>query len=292
MPIGPGRDVAGWVVRMMDVPVLFGGGIIVLRGYRLSWPVALVLLASGCTGLPHGKPTTTCQTTPIACHGGTAARGVVICVPGAGGFPLICETLAEAIQEQGLPLAVEPFEWTHGYLRVLSDQLDTEHIYCQSQRLASRILALKRECPGKSISILTHSAGCMVTLEAARQLPPNTLDHIILLAPAVSAQYDIRPALSCAARGVDVFYSRRDWFALGVGVALVGTSDRQWGPAAGRVGFEPPCGCPGDEALLRRLRQHPWDWCVVWAGNWGGHYGAYRPQYMRAYVLPLLRDCG
>jgi pimeloyl-ACP methyl ester carboxylesterase len=217
---------------------------------------------------------------------------VVLCVPGAGGFPLICETLAEGIQEQGLPLATEPFEWTHGYLRVLSDHLDTEHICCQAHRLAGRIAALKQECPTRSVSVLAHSAGCMVCLEAARLLPPNSLNHMILLAPAVSAEYDLRPALACAAGGVDVFYSRRDWWALGLGIAVLGTADRRWEAAAGRVGFQPEGVCPGDEALFARLRQHPWDWCMTWAGNWGGHYGAYRPTYLRAYVLPLLRDCG
>jgi hypothetical protein len=120
-------------------------------------------------------------------------------------------------------------------------------------------------------------------------LPPDSVERMVLLAPAVSATYDLRPALASCRRGVDVFYSGRDWAALGIGTALVGTADRRWSAAAGRVGFRPVADCPGDQALFARLRQHPWHPCVTWAGNAGGHYGGYQPAFLRAYVLPLLR---
>jgi alpha-beta hydrolase superfamily lysophospholipase len=174
-------------------------GIVVLRGSRPHWHLALALLAAGCA-VPGGRlaERTTCAT-PAPCAPAGPSRGVVLCVPGAGGFPLICETLEEGIREQGLPLSVESFEWTHGYLRIVADQVDSEHICCQARRLAGRIVTLKCECPTRRVSLLAHSAGCLVCLEAARLLPANSLDHVILLAPAVSASYDLRPALACTA---------------------------------------------------------------------------------------------
>ena len=57
---------------------------------------------------------------------------------------------------------------------------------------------------------------------------------------------------------------------------------------AGRVGFSPPCPSAADTVLYARLRQHAWDPSVEWTGNNGGHYGSHHPQFMRAYVLPLL----
>jgi pimeloyl-ACP methyl ester carboxylesterase len=246
-----------------------------------------VLLAPGCAATPYAERATVARAAP-AC-GTAAAQGVILCIPGAGGWPLICQTLAEAVAEDGLPLAVEPFEWTHGYMRVLADHLDTEHICCEAGRLAGRVRALKQQCPTQTVSLIAHSSGCMIALEAAAKLPPNTLDRIVLLAPAVSAGYDLRPALASAARGVDVFYSWRDLWALGVGVTLLGTTDRQWAPAAGRVGFSPEVCCPGDQALYARLRQHAWEPSHAWAGNWGGHYGNHQPAFMRLYILPLFR---
>jgi hypothetical protein len=217
------------------------------------------------------------------------AQGVVLCVPGAGGFPSICNFIQEAVEAEGAPVAVEAFEWTHGYGRILADHIDVCHTCAQGRRLAERICALKQECPHRPIYVISHSAGCAVALAATQCLPPGSLQRLVLLAPAVSATYDLHPALTAVSCSLEVFYSRRDWAALGIGVVLAGTSDRLWTAAAGRVGFRPTVCCPQDQILYAKLRQHPWEPCVAWAGNAGGHYGAYQPAFLRAYVLPLLR---
>jgi pimeloyl-ACP methyl ester carboxylesterase len=216
-------------------------------------------------------------------------QGVVVCVPGAGGFPAICDRVREAVEERGAPVAVEVFEWGHGYGHILIDHVDACHTCVQGRRLAERVCALKQECPQRPVYIVSHSAGCAVALAAAQSLPPGSLERLVLLAPAVSATYDLRPALTAVSRTVEVFYSYRDWAALGIGVVLAGTSDRLWTAAAGRIGFRPAQWCPQDEALYAKLRQHPWHPCVSWSGNAGGHYGAYQPAFLRAYVLPLIR---
>src|SRR5205807_2637254 len=144
-----------------------------------------------------------------------------------------------------------------------------------------------------------------VVLAAAEALPPDSVDRIVLLAPAVSSAYDLRPALACARGGVDVFYSARDWAFLGLGVELLGTADGCPGDAAGRVGFCPAAagrpgaaaggaGCcaaaagPADAALDARLRPPPWDPGRAWTGSRGGHSGCYQPVFPRPNVLPLL----
>jgi pimeloyl-ACP methyl ester carboxylesterase len=216
-------------------------------------------------------------------------RGVVFAVDGAGGFEATSAALRQAVQDACLPLWVEPVEWSHGLGRVLSDEMDGEHSRAEGQCLAGRIAALRRDHPDGEIYVVGHSAGSAVVLAAAEALPPAAVDRIILLAPSVSAGYDLRPALSCARRGIDVFYSTRDIAYLGLGVAVVGTADRCWGcAAAGRTGFCPAVATPEDAALYAKLRQHPWESCVEWTGHHGGHYGGYQPLYLRAYVLPLL----
>ena len=119
-------------------------------------------------------------------------------------------------------------------------------------------------------------------------LPPGAVERIVLLAPSVAEDYDLRPALRCARQGLDSFSSSRDVVLLGVGVGVVGTADRRWESAAGRVGFRPLVCGPADGALYGKLREHHWDHSVAWAGDYGGHYGSNHAAFARAYLPPLL----
>jgi hypothetical protein len=138
------------------------------------------------------------------------------------------------------------------------------------------------------VTLLGHSAGAAVVLGAAENLPPGVIDEIVVLAPSVSRDYDLRPALRSSARGIDAFSSENDRLALGVGTYVLGTADRRWVPAAGRVGFRPIVESSEDAALVAKLRVHPWHPIVAWTGNHGGHDDSYRSGYLRAYVLPAL----
>jgi pimeloyl-ACP methyl ester carboxylesterase len=214
---------------------------------------------------------------------------VVFCADGAGGFGGTSRSLRAAFARQGVPMQVEEVPWSHGEWRVLADHLHFAHVRAEGRRLAAAVACWLRQHPGLPVYLVGHSAGSAVVLEAAGALPPGSLERVVLLAPAVSADYDLRPALACARAGVDSFSSERDWGWLGVGVAVVGTTDRHWAAAAGRVGFRPVIRCPGDADHYARLRQHRWHPCVAWTGNAGGHYGTYTTPYLDAYVLPLLQ---
>lgn len=215
-------------------------------------------------------------------------RGLVLVADGAGGDPVAAAAMAAAVRKSGDPLAVLPFDWSHGRGRVLADMTDVEHAQEQGRRLADHICRYRAGNPRSPVYLVGYSAGAHVVLEAAGRLPPDTLERVVLLAPAVSADYDLRPALAAARRGVDAFTSERDGLYLGLGTGLVGTADGQRGvPAAGRVGFDPPAA-----GLAGRLRQHPWDPAIAWTGNEGTHAGTLRAAYLRAYVLPLLAAPG
>ncbi len=220
------------------------------------------------------------------------ARGIVLVADGAGDYQAASKALCRVAGETNLPLAVEEFDWSHGYGRVIADQTDYDHARCQGQRLAARVCAYRKSCPDGEVYLVGYSAGSGVVLAAAEALPPASIDRIILLAPSVSACYDLRRALQTSRQGMDVFHSRRDTLQLGLGTDIVGTADRMNGPAAGRVGFAAQATTPEDAVLYRRLRQHAWDPAVAWTGNEGGHYGAYKPRFLAAYVVPLLRSCG
>ncbi len=209
-------------------------------------------------------------------------------VDGAGGFSGAYTSLSRVVKEQQLPLFIESFEWAHGTLRFIADETDTEYSRAAGRRLADRVLCIKQQTPGKPVYVVAHSAGSAVTLACAEALPPATLERIVLLAPAVSAGYDLRPALICTRQGIDVFCSDRDRFYLGFGVRLLGTADGKRTDAAGRTGFCNPAPTAADAALYLKLHQHPWDPSVAWTGNNGEHNGTFKEAFMRTQVVPLL----
>jgi pimeloyl-ACP methyl ester carboxylesterase len=196
--------------------------------------------------------------------------------------------LRQTVIRDQVPLEVHSFHWTHGYCRIVSDQMHASHVRREGRRLADLVQSCRAESPDRPIYLVGHSAGCGVVLTAAEELPPGSVERVVLLAPAVSVKHDLRPVLACACQGVDVFYSHHDWVCLGIGVLVAGTTDRCWTLAAGKVGFQPVAFGPEDEALFRKLRQYPWDASLSWTGHKGGHYGPYQPGFLRTFVLPLL----
>jgi hypothetical protein len=219
-------------------------------------------------------------------------RGVVFAIDGAGGFLGASAALRQAMEEARLPLRMEPVIWSHGPGRVYADETDYAHARAEGLQLAGQVAAYRRACPGGAVYLVSHSAGSAVALTAVEALPPGSVDRVVLLAPSLSAGYDLRPALRRVRCSIEVFSSSRDWFYLGLATGLFGTADRRHGPAAGRVGFRPTVADAPDAALYAKLRQHPWDPSLAWTGHHGGHYGAYQPGYLRAYVLPLLQPPG
>lgn len=253
---------------------------IVATFLRISTMLSGLCLLGGCAAVPARVAT---YSPPLA------PQGIVLVLDGAGGNAHAAEAVALVVKETGAPLFVRSIPWSHGQKRGLADMTDVDYSRAQGRSLAATIVAYRAAYPNLPIYIVAHSAGAFVALEATRWLEPNSLERIVLLAPAVAADYDLRPALAAARQGVDAFTSERDRFYLGLGTALVGTADgKRFTPPAGRVGFEvPPLSAPEIE-LMQRLRQHPWQPSVAWTGNGGEHAGALRLAFVRAYVLPLL----
>lgn len=274
---------------------------------RLCWTAAALLLVSGCEALSRNctgaaeiyrfrrndKSSGLCrvsyQLREQEKSSPCPAQGLVFVLDGAGGFGVASRIITGTIAAEKLPLEARTFSWTHGYCRVFADEMHASHSRRQGRRLAELILCSRQEAPERPIYLIAHSAGCGVALVAAEVLPPDTLERIVLLAPAVSSKHDLRAALRSSCQGVDVFISSHDWCCLGIATSLMGTADHRWlAGAAGRVGFQPIHACPEDEALYAKLRQYPWEPGLSCTGHKGGHYGSYQPGFLRAFVLPLL----
>jgi hypothetical protein len=241
--------------------------------------LAVLFLVSGCAGIP--APVESRLPPP-------QARALVLVIDGAGGYQYMPRAMACVADEDHLPLAVRSYDWTHATGRWLADQVDRTHSYEAGLILAEEVCAYRRQYPGLPIYLMAYSAGSFPLLTAAGRLPPNSIERIILLSPAVSASYDLRPALRCARQGIDVFSNENDRIYLGIGTCVLGTTDGQHEIPAGRRGFRPVVVQPADAALYAKLRDHPWDPSQAWTGHHGGHAGVEAPGFIRAFIVPLL----
>ncbi|QEL19664.1 alpha/beta fold hydrolase [Limnoglobus roseus] len=212
-------------------------------------------------------------------------RPIVYVVDGAGDYRGCSTALTKAMFAEGNPVELSAVSWSHGYRKLLLDQVDVVHARRQGIKLAETIREEKSRESDRRIVVVAHSAGAAVALAAAEQLDSSSIDRLILLAPSVSNGYDLRPAMAACREGIDVFCSNRDRWALGVAMRLVGTTDdRRSRKAAGRLGFE----VPSTDELSQQIRQRFWTPEDKADGHDGGHYGAYSPNYVRRYILPLL----
>jgi hypothetical protein len=211
--------------------------------------------------------------------------GVVFVANGGGDLRGATEGFKEAVKGCKLPWYVQTVCWSVCHGPGLADLINSTNHKVEGQMLASTVLAWRANHPHDTICLVGHSAGVAVVLAAAACLPPCSVDHIVLMEPSLSAYCDLKPALACARGGVDLYFSCKDCFLLSIWI--FGNCDHCWTKIMGVSGSLLPC---DDEALRGKLRQHPWEPEVKWSGHNGGHFGCLQPEYIRAYVLPLLLD--
>jgi hypothetical protein len=216
--------------------------------------------------------------------------GIVYVVGGVGGIDILGLSAQWALPLAGLPHEVRDFVWTHGWGRWFQDLKDTPHLRSRAEILAAEVRKAKAEDPDRPIYLIGKSGGTGLVLAAAEQLPPNTLERIILLSSAVSPRYDLRGAFRATKGEIVSFYSPYDQLILGWGTSQFGTVDRIYGPSAGMVGFRMPEGLSqADRALYSRLVEVPWTWRMVLQGYTGGHSGTSLPTFLASEVAPWLK---
>jgi alpha-beta hydrolase superfamily lysophospholipase len=235
-----------------------------------------VPLMTGCIA----TPTTTLETSVVR---PPIAPATVFVANGAGNYQVTSRALRNLARKDGEPLEVITFDWSHGRHRFLADQIGQAHARAQGKKLADAVTAYHAKNPDRPIYLLGHSAGTAVVMVALENLPEPIVERAILLAPSLSAHYNVQLALHAVKQSLNVFYSPHDFFYLGVATGLVGTPDRRWTATAGRTGFNQPL----EPEVQSKLIQRSWQPADRMLGNNGGHFGAYQPDYLRAHVIPL-----
>lgn len=215
---------------------------------------------------------------------------LLFAVDGAGQFFTCSNACLRACMDHFPDVDVRPMLWSHGYRRYIADQRDFRWANTMSSRLASQILAWKQANPTGKVFLLGHSAGCGIALHAASELPPETLEKVVVMLPSCHSKVDLIGAIRATKYGVHVWCSDQDWVILGLMIRMFGCQyDTNSTKAAGRWGFEPKPVTEEEKVLVRdKLRHYPWNETQKRLGNDGGHYGAYRSPFLETIVLPNL----
>ncbi|WP_320046853.1 alpha/beta fold hydrolase [uncultured Ilyobacter sp.] len=252
----------------------------VLRVFAAATLLALAIVAPGCR-------------TPTASEA-RYRRGVVFVLPGIEGRSIWNRNIVRGLDDGGVSSAIEIYDWTSVIPgNLLVNLTDLQRNREQARLLAERIVEYHQHNPGRPVHLVGHSGGGGVAVLALEQLPPGeSVDMAILLAPALSPEYDLTTALCRARYGICNFYSDYDVSFLKVGTSLFGPIDREHGVSAGAVGFRLPEDLSdwAQELYDARLRQMAWDEQLKRAGADGTHLGWASRRFAASYLAPLIKQ--
>lgn len=210
--------------------------------------------------------------------------GYTIVLPGVLGTTPYNTKLIRLLKEGST--AVEYFDWTDGVPLFMRRGLRKNRFNeANARNLRRRILEYQERYPGRPVYVIALCAGAGPACEAIASLPvANRIERAILLGPALSPGYDLRPALNRTNKGIDSFHSPLDVPVLMALTTVVGTVDGQHMPAAGAVGF----GWTGRR--IQALRQHMYNPKMLMQGHLGGHFGWTATRFVNENVIPLLTE--
>lgn len=219
-------------------------------------------------------------------------HGVVFVLPGIEGKSVWNRNIALGLDEGGVRSAIEVYDWTLGVpgatvLNITSHDRNRR----EAARLARRIVEHRDRYPGSPVYLIGHSAGGGVAAFALEALPPGRqIDQAILLAPALSPEYNLTTALRRTRAGILNLYSELDVGFLLLGTTAVGTADRSHSASAGCVGFRVPGGLSKAEQTLytSKLRQVEWNTRLRKYGASGTHMGWASREFAREYLAPII----
>lgn len=231
--------------------------------------------------------------------------GLVMVADGVGGLELCGTALRYVLGSLGSSLAVSVVPWGHGFGRWHADLTRVDNRDAWARAIAVVADRFRAEHPVRPVYLVAKSGGSGAVIKALEHVPPESIDRVILLAPALSPDYDLTAALRGVRREMFVFWSPLDLVVLGAGTRIFGTIDRIRSVSAGLVGFRPPrseqfdsfpasdssAGTAEDFARqgYAKLRQVRWRPAMIRTGYFGGHIGPDSPAFLRKYIAPLLR---
>lgn len=238
--------------------------------------------------------TTGCVPQHLATDPQRLERGKVIVLPGIEGPSIWNYELVTGLVDGGINCAIKRYEWgtsiPGGALINLADLPANRR---KATQLAQRIVAYRERYPGRPVVLVGHSGGAGMALLALERLPTNVkVEAAFLLAAAVGPSFDTRPAREHLSGALINCYSRHDALLLGLGTSIFGTVDREFGFAAGAVGFRESATRESSRLSsgFAPLHQVEWTPSFIKLGNIGQHESWTNRYFVRKWLAPRVQD--
>lgn len=246
------------------------------------------LIASILTGLLSSVPIAAAQGEHAAVPSKDFAHTWLLHLPGIGGEMSIDRTFIRGMKNGGWQGPTTIYDWTEN-----DPGIDALHARKRNDREAQKVADMIEEKlkndPKLQITLTSHSGGTGIAVWALEKLPKGTkVKTLVLLASALSPEYDLSAALKHVSGNAYVYYSENDTLVLGAGTELFGTIDGKKSMAAGLVGFKTPP--DADSSQYEKLIQRPWvkEWMVF--ENAGSHIGCMSGPFVKQVLAPTLID--
>jgi pimeloyl-ACP methyl ester carboxylesterase len=224
---------------------------------------------------------TGCATTVIA----PQRPDTVIVLPGIGGGGDVYDQVVRSLYDHGSDDCLRVFSWGYSWpLFWFTNSSGTLHNFTE-QQLADQIVEWRSNHPHSHIVLIAHSAGAGVVVGALSRLSGSMeVGPVILLAPSLAPDFDLRPALKHTDI-IHVFYNPDDDFWQGLGPTVFGTYDGAHRDGAGRTGFSLASLSPQQRV---RVIQHPYESQWNELGNHGGHFDWMAEPFVAVVLKPLI----
>ncbi|HEV2294936.1 MAG TPA: hypothetical protein VGR35_13870 [Tepidisphaeraceae bacterium] len=237
---------------------------------------AISLCVAGCGLNPVHRPAAQLDPKPYLLH-----------LPGITGGFWMHDRYCHALSAGGFDAETGIYDWT-GSRFPISALTQRERNIEQAEKVAAILTMKHRAAPERPLYLSSESGGAGIALWALERLPEDVhVEGVVLVSPAMSAGYDLTPALRHVRGKMLVFPSKADGLVLGFGTLFFGTMDRRHDKSAGLDGFTRPPS--GDATEYAKLEQHPYRGKMLFNyGNGGGHAWAMYPRFASAWLAPRL----
>lgn len=208
-----------------------------------------------------------------------ASAGRIIVLPGIHNTLFHLNGFFEMTRASLPNFEIDKRKWGITFLGIRNLRAERDNIEF-AQAVAADITQWRSEHPNELLYLMGYSGGGGVAALVVSELPPGVeIDRLILIAPAISADFPIEQHAHDHIREFATNFSSRRDIQVGLGTRLFGTIDRKYEYAAGYDGFT---------SESEKLAQWFWDEADRKSGHRGNHVAYLSRRWQRDFLLPAL----